>query len=41
MAKIKGDFWKSDWFLGLIVVLIFFFAGIVQACQPEYRRNRH
>ena len=28
MAKIKSDFWKTDWFLGVvIVVLMFFFRG--------------
>ena len=28
MAKIKGNFWKSDWFLGLVIaVLLFAFRG--------------
>ena len=25
MAKIKSDFWKSDWFLGLVIALVFLF----------------
>ena len=25
MAKIKGDFWKSDWFLGLVIAVVFLF----------------
>ena len=24
MAKLKGDFWKTDWFLGLVIALVFF-----------------
>ena len=26
MAKIKGDFWKSDWFLGLVIAIVFLVA---------------
>ncbi len=27
MAKVKADFWKSDWFLGLVIALAFFIAA--------------
>ncbi len=27
MAKIKNDFWKSDWFLGVVIALVFFIAA--------------
>ncbi len=26
MAKIKSDFWKADWFLGVVIALVFLFA---------------
>ena len=27
MAKLKGGFWKTDWFFGLVIVLAFFIAA--------------
>jgi len=29
MAKLKGDLWKSDWFFGLVVSLLFFICAYV------------
>jgi serine/threonine-protein kinase len=35
MAKLKGDLWKSDWFFGLIVSLLFFVCAYIVGATSD------